>query len=241
MKTSDSVAAIHEAIAKVQAEIGAIAKNKEVKVSGEKASWASSYATLSALDAAVRPALNAHGIALIQSTDFVTGAGAVLVTRLALGAEWIESVYPIKPSRDGAQGFGGGISFARRWGLCGALNLIPDDVEEGQGYKDAAREGKAPRRQAAPGGLGAVLDTIRDAKGGEAFIAAASRARAAHPAGEASAAVEKTITTRMVVAFDGADSIDRLVALKDLQAKIQARGTEVRDAIQRAGLRLEPK
>ena len=77
MKTSDTVAAIHEAIAKVQAAIEPITKNKEVKVSGEKASWASSYATLSALDAAVRPALNTHGIALIQSTDFVTGAGAV--------------------------------------------------------------------------------------------------------------------------------------------------------------------
>ena len=240
MKTSDTVAAIHEAIAKVQAEIGAIAKNKEVKVSGEKASWASSYATLSALDAAVRPALNAHGIALIQSTDFVTGAGAVLVTRLALGAEWIESVYPIKPSRDGAQGFGGGISFARRRGLCGALNLIPDDVEEGQGYKDAAREGKAPRRQAAPGGLGVVLESIRGSTL-DTIVAAARKARAEHPAGEASAAVEKTIEAWFVATCDACKSLDTHTTIRDLANTIKPRGTDVRNAIQRAGAAVEPR
>lgn len=240
MKTSDSVTAIHEAIAKVQAAIEPITKNKEVKVSGEKASWASSYATLSALDAAARPALNAHGIAVIQSTDFQQGAGHVLVTRLALGAEWIESVYPIKPSRDGAQGFGGGISFARRWGLCGVLNLIPDDVEEGQGYKDAAREGKAPRRQAAPGGLGAALEAIRGSTL-DSIVAAVRKARAEHPAGEASAAVEKTIESWFVAACDACKTLDAHTTIRDLANTIKPRGTDVRLAIQRAGAALEPR
>lgn len=240
MKTSDTVAAIHEAIAKVQATIEPITKNKAVKVEGEKAKWESNYATLATLDAAVRPALNEHGIAVIQSTDFLAGAGFVLVTRLALGAEWIESTYPIKPSRDGSQGFGGGISFARRWGLCGVLNLVPDDVEEGQGYKDAAREGKAPRRQAAPGGLGAALEAIRGATL-DTIVASTRKARAEHPAGEASAAVEKTIESWFVATCDACTTLDGHTTIRDLANTIKPRGTDVRNAIQRTGARLEPR
>ena len=240
MKTSDTVAAIHEAIAKVQAAIEPIAKNKAVKVEGEKARWESNYATLATLDAAVRPALIEHGIAVMQSTDFLAGAGFVLVTRLALGAEWIESVYPIKPSRDGSQGFGGGISFARRWGLCGVLNLVPDDIEEGQGYADAKREGKAPRRQAAPGGLGAVLESIRGSTL-DTIVTAARKARAEHPAGEASAAVEKTIEAWFVATCDACKSLDTHTTIRDLANTIKPRGTDVRNAIQRAGAAVEPK
>jgi hypothetical protein len=61
MKTSENVTLIHNAIAQVQAEIEPIAKNKSVKVDGDKAKWESGYATLAALDAAVRPTLLKHG------------------------------------------------------------------------------------------------------------------------------------------------------------------------------------
>lgn len=241
MRTSEKYATITDALVKVQHAIEPVHKNKTVKVEGDRAKWESSYATLATLDAAVRPALKAEGIAVFQTTSHAQGAGAVLVTRLAKGDEWIEGEYPIKPSRDGAQGFGGGISFARRWCLCGLLNLVPDDVEEGQGYRDAAREGKAPRRAAAPTGIGGMLAAIRDAADCDAMIGAASKARAAHPTGEASAAVERTIETWFVDACERAQGVDDLTAIRDAANKVKPRGTDVRSAIGKAGARLEPR
>lgn len=240
MRTSEKYATITDALARVQHAIEGVHKNKTVKVDGDKAKWESAYATLAVLDAAVRPALKAEGIAVFQTTEVAQG-GPLLVTRLAKGEEWIEGVYPIKPSRDGAQGFGGGISFARRWCLCGLLNLVPDDAEEGQGYKDAAREGKQPRKTAAPGGLAAVLASIRDAEGHDEFTTAANRGRAAHPTGEAAGSVERTIEAWFVAACDRVDSVDGLTAIRDLANRVKPRGSDVRAAIGRAGARVEPR
>lgn len=238
IRTSETVQKITTAIAAVQHAIPPIEKNKTVKVDGEKARWESAYATLSTLADAAKPHLRAHGIAKIQAVGHSQGLGPVLVTRLALEDEWIEGDYPIKPSRDGAQGFGGGISFAKRWAICGLLDIVPDDIEEGLGYRDAQRESKAPRRTAAPGGLSAMLDAIRDADTLANFEKAARAARAAHPSGEASAAVEKAITSRIVVSIDNADTPDKLAVCRDAHGRIQARGSEVRDAIGRAERRM---
>lgn len=44
--------------------------------------------------------------------------------------EWIASDYPIHPSKEGAQGFASGVTFARRYGLCLALGLAPEDDDD---------------------------------------------------------------------------------------------------------------
>lgn len=238
MNTSQNVAKITAAIAAVQAKIEPFTKNKAVKVEGEKARWESTYATLATLDAAIRHHVRDHGIAIIQSTVSIAQLGPCLATRAALEDEWIEVYFPIKPSRDGAQGFGGGISFARRWGTCAVWNLVPDDVEEGQGYRDAARENKAPRKAAAPSGLGALLEAIRDSETLKSFEAAARTARSAHPSGEAASSIERAIEARFVIAIDGADTGDKLVTCRDAYGRIQPRGTAVRDAFARAEQRL---
>lgn len=238
MNTSQTVSKITAAIAAVQAKIEPITKNKAVKVEGEKARWESNYATLATLDAAIREHVRGAGIAIIQSVEQVPQLGPVLVTRAAVEDEWIEVSFPIKESRAGAQGFGGGISFARRWGTCALWNLVPDDIEEGQGYRDAAREGKAPRKAAAPPGLGTMLDAIRDADTLKSFEAAARTARGAHPAGEAAASVERSITARFVVSIDNADTAEKVQFCRDAYTRIQPRGTEVRDAFSRADRRL---
>lgn len=243
MRTSEKCGAIMAALAKVQAAIPSIAKNKGVKVEGEKAQWSSRYATLDALDEATRPHVYEHGIAIVQGCRFEQGAGLLHVTRLALGEEWIEVTFPLKPSRDGAQGLGGAITFARRWGLCAALNLIPDDAEEAQGYKDAKAETRAPRRAAAPAGLPDHLAAIRDAESLLSFEAAARAARSKHPAGEASNAVEHAISDKLVAVLDGLveGQIDKLTGIKDMWPKLAPRGGEARQALQRARARVEPR
>lgn len=238
MNTSPTITKITAAIAAVQAAIEPFTKNKAVKVEGDRAQWSSTYATLSQLDDAIREHVKTQGIAIIQTTEAIAQLGPVLVTRAALADEWIEIAFPIKASRDGAQGFGGGITFAKRWSTCALFNLIPDDAEEGQGYKEAKREAKAPRKAAAPGGLAAMLDAIRDSQGAHAFEGAARAARAAHPTGEPATAVERAIAARLIASIDGADSADKLTLCNDLHQRIQARGTDVRDAFRRAEQRL---
>lgn len=240
MKTSEQTDKIDEVIALVQAEIEQVTKDKIVDVKTREGgdAWKSGYATLAALDAAARPALKKHGVAVYQGGGFVQGLGPTLETRLAYQGQWIESFYPVKTSRDGAQGFGGGISFGRRWGLCGMLGLVPHDAEEGEGFKAARLENKAPRRGAAPGGLAPLLEAIRSSETLSSFEQAARAARGAHPSGDASAAVEKAITTRFVVSVDNADTPDKLALCRTANERIQPRGTEVRDALGRADRRM---
>jgi hypothetical protein len=238
MRTSEKVSAITAAIAQVQHAIEPITKNKTVKVDGDKAKWESAYATLGELSKAAAPHMKAAGIAKIQGVAFVPTLGAVLVTRLALGDEWIEADYPIKESRPGAQGFGGGISFAKRWAICGMLDLVPDDVEEGMGYKDARAAARPPRRAAAPGGIGDALEAITSAASCETLVAAARKARATHPTGEASAAVEKRIEAWFVATCDMLASVDALQEVRDAANTVKPRGSEVRLAIQRAAVRV---
>ncbi len=68
---------------------------------------------------------------------------AAVVTRVSHAGQWIEVEYPVKASRDGAQAFGGGIAFAKSWGLRDLLAIeVPDDAEEASGYREARRDAR---------------------------------------------------------------------------------------------------
>lgn len=243
MKTSEKTDVIDAAMATVQAEIEQVTKDKTVEVKGREGQqgWSSGYATLPTLYAAVRPALTKHGIALYWGGDFVQGLGAVVVTRLAKGGQYVQSFYPVKTSREGAQGFGGGVSFAKRWGLCGMLGLVPNDAEEGQGYKDMRAETRQPRRQPPPQGIADVLNTIRTVDTWDGFESAARAARARFPTGEGAVAVEKAISARIVAAFDAARTLEGYDDVKLVVSRLQPQGPEIRPAMARAGERLEPR
>jgi hypothetical protein len=170
-----------------------------------------------------------------QLGGFVPGAGERLFIRLAHEGQWISGDFPIKESRPGAQGFGGGISFARRWSLLCALNLVlEDDADERTGYKDQKEPSKAKQR--APQGIAAALMAIRSATDDAAFLAASRAARGTFPT---EAEVERTISGWMVNACGLLKSLDDLTTLRDLQRSVQARGVELAEALRKAGVRFE--
>lgn len=241
MRTSEKCSGILTIIAEIQHAIDPVVKNKTVTVEGERARWSSNYATLGVLAKAVEPHLKAHKIAKIQDVGLVPTLGPVLITRLQFGDEWIEADYPIKQTRDGSQGFGGGISFAKRWAICGIFDIIPDDVEEGQGYRDVKAQNKAPRKAGAPSGIAGLLQSIREAESCDLLIVSAATARSLHPTGEASGAVERAIETWFVDACENARDVDTLTSIRDTANKVKPRGTDVRAAISKAGARLEPR
>lgn len=237
MRTSPTTAKIDAAMARVQARLEPVRKNKGVKVDGEKAKWESRFATFATLHAACKDALAAENIAVYQGGMHVQGAGERLVTRLALEGEWIESDFPIKPSRDGSQGFGGGISFAKRWGLLGMVGLVTeDDHEEAQGYRD--ERPARPKKPAAPASIAGMLEAIREASAIDELTRAVFAARSAHPTGEPGVAVEKQISSWFVSALGVASNLDELTELRDACNRIKPRGNEVRSAIADAERRL---
>lgn len=242
MKHSESTLAIDAMIAAIQKAIEPISKNKEVKIEGDKAQWKSRYATLQTLDDAVRARLTGAGLHLLQGCEFMGPGGWALVSRLTYEAEWYEVTYPIKASREGGQGFGGGLAFARRWALCGLFNLVPNDLEEGQGYKDAAAEGKPPRRAAAPAGIASAIEAVRSAVDSPAFVSAVAKARGAHPTGDASAAIERAVESWFVDAFSREDlTVPEFETLRATANTVKPRGSAVREAIAKTAREMVPR
>jgi hypothetical protein len=240
VKTSENTDQIDAAIAEFQGALMPVGKNKEVKVDGDKARWSAGYATFAAMLAAVRPLLAKHGIALYQGGR-CTGQAWTVVTRVSCGGQWVEVEYPVKTSRDGAQGFGGGVSFAKRWGLRDVLGIeVPDDAEEGQGYRDAQRDAKPPRRAAAPAGIATALSALRTVPFHDldAFAAQVERARGAYPTGNEAAAVEKDVSGWIVAALGNAKTADEFTDLRTMVTKVKPRGLDVRNALGDAERRL---
>lgn len=224
------------AMANVQSALKVVQKNKSVDVQGERAKWSSRFATFDVLHDACHAALVAEGVAIYQGGAFIPGAGERLVTRLAKGGQWIESDFPIKPSRDGSQGFGGGISFAKRWGLMGMVGIVAaDDPEEKAGYQD---ERQKPKRAAAPAGLPQMLEAIRAAEAHADLAQRVAVARAANPTGEGAVAVEKELEAWLCAALAATRNVDDLTLLRDLCTRIRPRGTSVRAEIAAAEKRL---
>lgn len=236
MDTSATTAKIDAAILALQSAVEPVRKNKSVEVELKTGGgYKSGFATYATLYDAVREQLREQRISVTQLGGFVPGAGERLFIRLAHDGEWIMGDFPIKESRPGSQGFGGGISFARRWSILCALGLvIEDDLDERAGYKDQREPSKAKQR--APQGIAAALAAIRGATADADFIAAAQAARASFAT---EPAVEQTISGWLVNACGIVKSLDDLTTLRDLQGVVRGRGAELSEALRKAGARLE--
>lgn len=234
MKSSPTTGKIDAAMAAVQLALVPVAKNKGVEVDGAKAKWESRFTTFEALWAACKDPLAVNGVSVTQGGEFVPGAGERLVTRLSCEGEWIESSFPIKTSRDGAQGFGGGISFAKRWGLAAMVGIVStDDADERTGYQNERTPAKV--RQKAPPALGAALAAIRSANSSESLTAAAGAARADFAR---EPEVERTIAAWFVDELSRVSHPDALILIRDLGKAIKPRGGDVLSALQAAETRL---
>lgn len=131
------------ALAKAQANFGAIARNRE------NPHFKSSYADLGAVLAVVRPALAEQGIALVQSTE-TGGDGVELVTALLLGDERIESRWPLPIDGLNSQQIGSMMTYAKRYQLAALVGVAPDDDDDGNASKDVAHARPTVGKGAAP-------------------------------------------------------------------------------------------
>jgi len=132
VKTSDAVNELAAALAKAQGQFATVAKN------AANPHLRNHYADLSACIDATRPALAANGLCVMQDVAWLApvdgdkGMHIVLTRLMHESGQWVETGQPLLWEREGkgtnrAQRFGGGMTYARRYGYMAALGLSPDD------------------------------------------------------------------------------------------------------------------
>lgn len=97
---------------------------------GRRYSYKYMYAPLEEVIAAVQEGLAQNGLARHQ---YLATRGDQPIIRTIIwhaSGEWLASDYPIHPTKEGAQGFASGVTYARRYGLSLALGLAPEDDDD---------------------------------------------------------------------------------------------------------------
>ena len=124
---------IYEALAKAQSEFEPVKKNRE----GQIGTRTYPYADLASILEAVRPALNKHGLFLMQH---VVNGNLVTEIRHASG-EGIIGAVPLQADGDVTpQQFGSALTYGRRQGLSALLGIAAEEDDDGTQATEAKQE-----------------------------------------------------------------------------------------------------
>jgi hypothetical protein len=137
METSDDITAIAKVLPKAQADMG------EVFKTANNPAFKSKYADLAAVVEAVVPALNKHGITLLQPISFDGDLVHVGTVLLHESGQWIRCVHSIPLSKRDAHGIGSATTYGRRQGLSAMAGVAPEDDDgNAASAKQPANESK---------------------------------------------------------------------------------------------------
>ena len=138
IRQSESIVKLSAAFVAAQAEMSHAARDSK------NPHFRSNYASLAACLDACQPALNKHGIGIMQGTSRGEGRQIVVTTRLVhQSGEWMESDLSLSADKDNEQGAGSAISYARRYALCGLVGI--SDVDD-----DGNEASRSPRKPEPP-------------------------------------------------------------------------------------------
>ena len=140
MNMSEKIDAIATALAKAQGEITNPSKDSE------NPHFRSKYADLASGLNAVKSALSANGIAVLQQT-YMDGEILMLKTMLVHAGQWFASDYPVLKFPAKHQEAGSALTYARRYALFALVGIAGDDDDGNEASKS---DTPAPKRKAAP-------------------------------------------------------------------------------------------
>lgn len=118
---TDDMGPLFEALAKAQAEMGAAMKT------ANNPHFRSKYADLASVRDACFPALNKHGISVIQRVVIDGGERAVETILAHSSGATISDRVPLIIGKNDMQGLGSAITYARRYSLMGMAGIAPED------------------------------------------------------------------------------------------------------------------
>lgn len=142
---------IAAALAKAQTEMGPALKDSV------NPAFKSKYADLASVMAACMPALNKHGIAVIQPTGEDETGRFVKTVFIHDSGETLECRVPLIVGKNDMQGYGSAVTYARRYGLMSMAGIAPDD-DDG----NAAAKAAPPKHSSTEGLRDAWRDSVLD-------------------------------------------------------------------------------
>lgn len=155
VRRSTTIVNLAVAMVRVQKQIEDPTKNKKADAGG-RGSYR--YADLPTVLDVVRPALGAHGFAVMQFPCELDGAPALTTQLIHESGEWIETTAQLRPVKNDPQSIGSALTYARRYALLALCGIAADDDDDG-------RAASAPaHRQTRESLADLVAVAIRDAK-----------------------------------------------------------------------------
>lgn len=122
MNRSESIAKLASALVKAQSEMGNAVKDSKNPF------FKSKYADLNSVREACMPALNKHGISIIQPTSVIEGKLYVETMLLHESGEFLSGLYEVVVAKQNdPQALGAAISYSRRYGLQSLVNIGAED------------------------------------------------------------------------------------------------------------------
>jgi hypothetical protein len=134
------------ALAAVQADLPAVGKDQKATVRSDKGNYTFTYADLAAVSAAILPRLSKNGLAWTTLPTLDDSGKFVLRYELRhTSGESLTGIYPL-PASGRPQEMGSAITYARRYALCAATGVAPEDDDDNASAAErsaAEREGRA--------------------------------------------------------------------------------------------------
>lgn len=127
MKTSETTREIYPAIIALQSQMTTIKRDKEVKTG----KYTFKYAPLDSIMEIMKPLFLANGLAIVQAVN----ADNLTSRLIHQSGEWIESETFLNRDHANMQGFGGEVTFKRRYALSALIGLVSDDDNDAPAAK----------------------------------------------------------------------------------------------------------
>lgn len=118
------------ALAAVQAELPVVGKDQKASIKTDKGNFTYKYANLAAVSAAILPILSKHGLAWAALPTLDDAGRFVLQYQLRhVSGESLAGSYPL-PTTTRPQEMGSAITYARRYALCAATGVAPEEDDD---------------------------------------------------------------------------------------------------------------
>lgn len=118
------------ALAAVQAELPVVGKDQKATVKSDKGNYTYKYANLASVSAAILPILSKHGLAWVTLPTLDEAGKFVLRYELRhVSGDVVSGSYPL-PTTTRPQEMGSAITYARRYALCAATGVAPEEDDD---------------------------------------------------------------------------------------------------------------
>lgn len=152
---SESIKELATALAKVQANIKPVKKDKTAKIPTKSGgSYTYHYADLSSVWDACRELLTSNGLSVVQMPEAANGGSDIYLSTILMhsSGEWLSSMLLLRPTDTTPQALGSAITYARRYALAAMVGIVADEHDDGNAASQPAQQ-RAAQAQPTNGNL----------------------------------------------------------------------------------------